>query len=185
MGTNISTTNRGISRMRLSSLSRRGCGWLVLWVTISLLTGCNYTLKGGTIRNAETFTIVRLENQAPLVVPSLAQDMTEKLRDKFLQQTKLKLTDRDGDLTFTGYISRYEVVPLTVQAGDQASQSRMSLSVHIKYVHKNLPEENWEQDFNNFVDFPAEQNAQAEVLYLPELVDKLVQDVFTKVLSNW
>jgi hypothetical protein len=151
---------------------------------LALLAACQYSQAGGKLEG-ETITVAKLGNTATLVVPSLAQNFTEALRDKFLQQTRLKLTDREGDLQFSGNITRYEVVPLTIQAGDQASQNRMNLTVHIRFTHRLAPEQSWEQDFTNFIDFPAEQNAQAETLYLPELVNKLVQDIFTKTLSNW
>ncbi|MBX3101699.1 MAG: LptE family protein [Bacteroidetes bacterium] len=158
--------------------------WLTMLVLAGGLWGCRYSFTGGKLEG-ESFSVQRLENAASLVVPTLAQDLTERLRDKFLQQTRLNLLDRDADLQFSGSIVRYDIAPLTVQSGDQASQNRMTLTVKVKFVHKIKPEDSWEEDFSNFVDFPASQNAQAESLYLPELVDKIVQDIFNKTLSNW
>lgn len=157
--------------------------WLLLVAGLWLL-GCRYSFTGGKLAG-ESFSVQRLENAASLVVPTLAQDLTERLRDKFLQQTRLNLLDREADLQFSGSIVRYDIAPLTVQTGDQASQNRMTLTVRVKLVNRVAPDEGWEEDFSNFVDFPASQNAQAESQYLPELVDKIVQDIFNKTLSNW
>ena len=46
-----------------------------------------------------------ISNKAAIVQPSLSQVITEGLIDAFLEQTNLEITENEGDLSFSGYIT--------------------------------------------------------------------------------
>jgi len=74
---------------------------LLLWMLLSLpLGGCGvYSFSGASIPpEAKTITILQIENNAPVIVPFLSQVLSDRMRDKFLAETGLRLADADGDL---------------------------------------------------------------------------------------
>lgn len=162
--------------------------YLVLLATACcLLAACSYSFTGTSQKpGVNTITIERLDNNAEVVVPTLAQNMTEALRDQFIRQSNLKLADRNGDLNLSGFVSRYTVEPLTVQGNDQAAQNRLTIGVQIKFVSEKYPSDSWEQNIEQFADFPSTQQlSQVEDQLVEEIQEKLVQDIFNKALSNW
>ena len=71
----------------------------VLW-----LTSCGvYTHSGASVPpDAKTFSVAFIQNTASIVAPTLSQTLTEKLKQKFINETSLKLTQEDGDFAFSG-----------------------------------------------------------------------------------
>lgn len=150
------------------------------------IVGCSYSFTGASIEpDVKTVSINVFQNNAPLVVPTLAQNFTESLRDKFITQTSLQLSRSNGDLQFSGVITDYSITPLTIQ-GDQAAQNRMTLSLRVQFINVKHPEKNWEESFSNFVDFPRTAPwPGAEPDLILEVQNKLIQDIFNKALANW
>jgi len=165
-------------------------GTLLSLITLLLfcLVGCKYSFNGVSLApDDKTVSVQRFDNQSAIVVPTLAQNFTEALRDRFISRTRLQLVPANGDLQFSGTIVNYAIEPLTV-SGNQASQNRLKVRVRVKYVNKKKPNLNWEQEIEQFADRPAAQssgNTQAQGEMLEEVQDKLVQDIFNKALSNW
>lgn len=153
--------------------------------------GCRirYTLSGASIpADIETVSIDLFENNAPIVIPSLAQDFTERLRDKFLSRSSLRLIQSGGDLYFQGTITRYEVKPLALQGDNQAAQNRLTISMSVSLTCEKHNELAWEtpRTFSQFADFDAGTDlAAVQDLLIEEINDKLVQDIFNKAFGNW
>ena len=153
-----------------------------------VISGCGiYSFQGGKLKpGLETVSIERFENNAQLVVPTLAVDLTEALKDKFQSQSNLKLRDYDGDLQFTGSISGYSVSPVAIQGDETAAQNRLSCTVRVMYDNTKYPEDSWQSSFTQFSDFESTQNlSDVEGELLVAIIDQLTTDIFNKVLSNW
>ncbi|MCS7085642.1 MAG: LptE family protein [Bacteroidia bacterium] len=156
-----------------------------VWAAFALY-GCSYSFTGGSVPpEIKTVAVKVFQSEAPALSPTLAQEFTEALRNRFQTQTKLVLVRDDGDWTLEGSITEYAVSPITVQQ-DRAAQNRLTMTVSVQFTVKDRPDGGWKQTFSNFVDFPAEEDFAAnETKLLGELTEKLVQDVFNKTLSNW
>jgi len=172
-------------RRKFNSFSFFG---LLAMALTSLLVGCGiYSFQGGKLKpGLDTVSIELLDNNSSLVVPSLAQDLTEALKDRFISQSNLRLVDYEGDLQFSGAITQYRVSPVAITGDETASQTRLSMAVQIQYDCPEYPEDGWSQNFTQFSDFDATLNlsdVQSELIL--DLNDKLTNDIFNKVLSNW
>jgi hypothetical protein len=144
-----------------------------------------YNFKSGQVEG-KTITIQKFDNEALVVVPTLTQDLTEALRDKFQSQTKLTLVPSGADHVITGAVSDYNVVPLAPTGGDVTASSRLTISVKVKYVNNLKNEQSWDQSFSNFADFSSSTSlADVEKSLNEEIITKITQDIFNKVLSNW
>jgi outer membrane lipopolysaccharide assembly protein LptE/RlpB len=111
--------------------------FILLYITAGLfiLTGCGfYSHTGASVPpNAKTFSVDYLNNVASIVMPSLSQVLTEKLKLRFINETTLKLTQQDGDIRFSGKILNYVTSPVAVQGNQQNAVNRLTVTIEITY----------------------------------------------------
>lgn len=146
-----------------------------------------YTFTGADIHpEAKTISISYFQNQAALVQPILSQKFTEALQDRFVQQTSLDLQSSGGDLHFEGYISDYQVRPISISSNDQANQNRLSIKVFVRFENQLEPEKSYEQSFNRFADFDSSLSlSSVEESLMDEIIIDLIEDIFNKAVVNW
>jgi hypothetical protein len=164
--------------------------FIVLYITAGLftLTGCGfYSHTGASVPpNAKTFSVEYINNVSSIVMPSLSQVLTEKLKSRFINETTLKLTQQDGDVRFSGKILNYVTSPVAVQGNQQNAVNRLTVTIEITYQNTKDETKNFTQQFINFVDYPATENFSAvETDLVNKVTDILVQDVFNKAFINW
>ena len=77
---------------------------LCVVVTLTAAVACGiYSFTGTSIQpDVKTVNIEYFEYKALKVNPSLANDLTEAMKDKFRKLTKLEQVDSDADLTIAG-----------------------------------------------------------------------------------
>src|SRR5574344_2050973 len=79
------------------------------------ISGCkvNYSFSGADIPSTvKSIGIATLTNKASLVNPTLSQNITNALKDKFQSQTRLSVLSDNGDLKIEGEIVGYNVQPV-------------------------------------------------------------------------
>jgi hypothetical protein len=155
---------------------------------IALICSCGvYTFTGADIHpDIKTISISYFQNQATLVQPMLSQKFTDALQDQFIQQTSLNLIKADGDLHFEGYISDYQVKPISISANDQANQNRLSVKVFVRFKNQIEPDKSYEQSFNRYADFDSSLNlSNVEEDLMDEIIIELIEDIFNKAVVNW
>ncbi len=159
-----------------------GLSWL-----LANVSGCSYSFRAGALPpEVRTIQIEALPNEAPIVIPTLSQTLTEAIRQKFISQTSLILVNAGGDLILRGRITDYQVAPVAIQGVQQAAQNRLSITIFVECKSIRFPEINWQQSFTNFLDFPATASlGQVQETLIQELCERLAQDVVNKTLSNW
>ena len=148
----------------------------------------NYSFTGASIPpDVKTISVQTFPNYAPLVQPLLSQSFTEALKDKFQSQTNLQLVSRGGDLSFEGSITGYNVAPISIQSGtDVAAQSRLTITVSVKFTNSKNDKQNFETSFTRFADFESSKSlVTEEERLIKESNDQLVQDIFNKAVVNW
>jgi hypothetical protein len=153
-----------------------------------LVTGCGvYSHTGASVPpDASTVSVAYLTNMASIINPLLSQTMGEKLRQKFVNETPLKLTSADADLMFSGKILTYEIRPAAVQGNQTNALNRLTISVEIIFENKKAVDKNFTKTFSNNIDFNASDNFQTREAELSgKVVDMLVQDIFNAAFINW
>lgn len=162
--------------------------FFILLLTLLPLGGCGiYSFSGASIPpEAKTITIRQIDNNAPIVVPYLSQVLSDRMRDKFLAETGLRLTDSEGDLLFEGSIIEYTVTPAAATGNETTSLSRLTIGVKISFESKINPDDDWEQTFRRFADFDAARDLQSvEEQLINDIVRQLIDDIFNKAFVNW
>jgi hypothetical protein len=147
----------------------------------------NYNFTGGLVdTELESLTIESFGNVSNIVVPYLGQSFTEALRDRFLSQSRLSLTDGAADIELSGNIVQYNVAPVAIEGDDRAGQNRLSIAVRVKFNNNVNPNDSWEQTFNSFQDFSSSQDLSSiERDLIDEINNQLTQDIFNKSIGKW
>lgn len=157
-------------------------------IIIGTFQSCGiYNFTGAGPINAKTFQVNFFQNNAPLIEPGLDRDFTFALQDFINNQTNLSLVSNNGELVFEGEIVEYRVSPMTATANQLASQSRLNITVNVRFTNNNKEGENTEKRFSHFYDFPANQQLAGTTLSTAkkEIFDRITQDIFTETLSKW
>jgi len=164
----------------------------ILIILLSLLVtlgGCriNVSTTGASISpESETVSVEYFPNRASLGPPTIGQDFTNDLQDRFIDQTRLTLVEEEGDLSFRGAITRYSTQPVAIQGDEIAAQNRLTITVHVVFTNKQNPEYNFEQDFTQYEDYAGDKMlTDVESSLVPTITDKLIEDVFNKAVVNW
>ena len=164
----------------------------LLFILLPVLQSCftvNYSFTGASISpEVKTVSIQDFNNLAPLIKPTLSQDITEALKDKFVSQTNLQLVNYTGDLNFEGQITGYNVKPIAIKGGENsvAALNRLTITIKIKFTNSQDPKQNFETKFTRYTDFPSSENfntIQDELA--AEITKQLIDDIFNKSVVNW
>jgi len=158
-----------------------------LLLSISLNSCGIYSFTGASIpAEAKTVSVQYFNNKAATVQPNLSQIFTERLKDMFLEQTNLTLNENEGDLAFSGYISKYQIKPMAIKANETAGKNRLTIAVKVTYKNSFDSENNFEQTFSRYHDYDSAENiSDIESTLIEEITNELVEDVFNKAFVNW
>ncbi|MBO6247487.1 MAG: LptE family protein [Bacteroidales bacterium] len=155
-----------------------------------LLSGCSivkYSFSGTSIQpDVKTVTINFFEYKALKVNPSLSNDLTEAMKDKFRKLTKLEQVEMDGDLELSGAVTGYEVRAAAVTADEVAAMNRLTVTTSLKFTNRKYPEEDFEKSFSAYSDYDSTNSLDAvESSLCQEIVDKLIEDMFNASVAQW
>ena len=160
-----------------------------LTMTAFIVHSCGiYSFTGTSIQpDVKTVTINYFEYKALKVNPSLSNQMTEAMQDKFLKLTKLEQVDIDGDLEIIGAITGYDVKATAVTATESVAQNRLTVTVKVQFVNRKYPEDGFdEKSFSAYQDFDATQALESvESTLCEDLVDQLCEDIFNATVAQW
>ncbi|MBO5108141.1 MAG: LptE family protein [Bacteroidales bacterium] len=162
---------------------------VALLLALPLLHSCGiYSFTGTSIQpDVKTVTINYFEYLAPKVNPSLSNQLTEALQEKFIRLTKLELVDIDGDIEIAGAVTGYDVKASAITANEQAAQSRLTVNVKISFVNRKYPEESFpDKSFSAYQDFDSSQSLDAvEATLCEDIVEQLCEDMFNATVAQW
>ncbi len=154
----------------------------------SLLTSCGiYSFSGTSIQpDVKTITIPYVEYTALRVNPSLSNDLTEALKEKYRKLTRLEEVDVDGDLELVCTVTGYDVKATAVTANEMASQNRLTVTVKVEFSNKKYPEDDVSNNYSAYEDFDATLSLDAVESGLCEtIIEKLVEDIFNATVAQW
>jgi hypothetical protein len=155
---------------------------------LSVLNSCkvHYNFRDISIPpEISTVKVNLIENRASYVNVQLSPQLTDKLRQKIVSQTRLKQTNGDNaDWEITGTVTEYSFSTSGISNG-KTSTNRINVAVHITLTDQKKGETQ-EYNVSRSFDFPASQSLQqAESGKLPEMIRGLADDIFNQLFSNW
>lgn len=155
----------------------------------SLAPSCkvSYSFTGANLSpEVKTFTVYYFPNRARLINPTLSQSFTEELREKLTRQTSLNELSENGDIEFEGQITGYDFKPMSIQKEDVSAQTRLTITIKVKYTNHKVPEDDFEQSFSAYEDFDSNLAiSSVEDELSNEIIEKLTEDIFNATIANW
>ena len=156
-----------------------------------LMQACriSYTFNGAAI-DYNVYKTLRIGNfpiRAPMVYAPLQPMFENKLTDTYTKQTRLqKIDSSNTDLSVEVERTGYTLTPQAVNEDAYASQTRLTITVRVKYTDHENPNGSIDQSFSAFRDFDSSQmltSVQDELC--EQITDELVMLIFNATAGNW
>lgn len=184
----IKTTN--VKNIFSFLFSKRAPAYICPLLMAPMLSGCipSYKLNGSAINYDvyKTIDISEFPIQAALVYPPLQQTFENKLLDAVTRQTRLQEIDGNSDLEMTGEITGYSLSPQSVGEDAYATETRLTITVRVKYTDTKNPANDIDQSFSAYRQFSSTMmltDVQDDLCN--EICDELVDLIFNATLGNW
>lgn len=154
---------------------------------VLLFSGC-YSFKdiGEIPKEVKTVRVNYIENKARYINPQLSPQLTDKLRQKINNQTRLTLVQsEDAHYDISGTITDYTISTSGI-ANQQAANNRLTVTVNLVFRNNLDPTKNFEATLSRPFDFSANLSLQAAEAQLTEtIIQGMSDDMFNRVFSNW
>jgi hypothetical protein len=164
---------------------------MLLITMAALLQGClpRYTFNGASIdyNTYRTISFGDFPIRAALVFPPLQQLFENRMIDMIEQQTRLQVIDNvNSDLRMEGEITGYSLSPQAIGEDAYASQTRLTITVRIKYINNRKPELSKDQTFTAYRDFSSsEMLTDVQDQLCSEITKDLADLIFNATLGDW
>ena len=161
--------------------------WIALLCSVLVLSAGCYSFKDVSIPpEVKTVRVNFIENRASYVNPQLSPQLTDRLRQKINNQTRLTLVPgEDAHYDITAEIRGYNVTTAGV-SDQEAAVNRLQVTVHVKFINRLDEKANFEADVSRNFDFNASLTIQqAEAQQFDEILRNLTDEIFNRVFSNW
>ena len=100
----------------------------------------------------KTIHVSEFPIRAALVYPPLQQTFENELLDYIARNTRLQVVDGASDLQLEGEITGYSLSPQAVTENAYASQTRLTISVRVKYIDNKQENKDIDQTFSAYRD---------------------------------
>lgn len=163
-------------------------------VILSLFHQC-YSFTGSSLTDEKTVQINEFPNNAALVNPTLSQQFSTDIQNRFLQRTTLKGTKSNPDILIEGEISDYGFSPTTISSNTtqnpsggivQQAQSKLTISVKVHYENKIHPDSSFDRTYTDEAVFNSDlTQSQIEASQVKLVTDRIINKIFNDIVANW
>jgi hypothetical protein len=162
---------------------------MLLLFSIGVLNSCiiSYKFNGASIDYSTTksISIADFPNMAPLVYAPLSSNLSDGIRDLFQRQTRLEQVRRGGNLEIEGEIIGYSLTPMAVSADSYAAETKLTITVKVRFTNNVAPEESFEKTYTAYQTFDSSQmlnDVQDELCntMIAEIADQIYNDTVAK-----
>lgn len=171
--------------MSLRSIERGLAGGLV----VLSLAACGYSFRSPVPPHLETVYVPTFENETREF--QLTQQMTEKVIDEFLNESRLSLAggEEDADLVVFGTITNYDEEALSYDPGQAANPNvfsrRVLLTIDIRLEDRVRDETLWEnpslQEWGEF----SEENGETVEDGIQRALEKIGEEIMRNVVEEF
>ncbi len=148
----------------------------------------SYKFNGASINydKVKTISVADFPIKAAYVYAPLATKFNEKLKDVYVQQTRLRLVPRNADLQVEGEITGYNQYNQAVKADGYSSEVKLTITVNVRYVNNTNHEEDFEQQFSAFRTYDSTKMLTAvQDELIEQMVKEIADQIFNATVANW
>lgn len=159
----------------------------LILLTFSLFSGCVYSFKGGSVpAHLKTVAIPLIQDQSGFGDPTLRDEFTQQLVQRFTNDNTLQIADRgSADSILEGVIVDVKDAPAVVQGGEQVAARRITVTARVTFQDLKLRKKIWEKDFNNWGDYASGSGLTQRNDGIKEAVRKLTEDILNETVAGW
>jgi hypothetical protein len=162
----------------------------ILFAILLLCNSCtiSYKFNGASIDYSKTKTIAVSDftNNAALVYPPLATNLTDGIKDLYQRQTRLELVRRGGNLELEGEITGYALTPMSVSADSYAAETKLTITVKVRFTNNISPEESFEKTYSAYQTFDASKmlnDVQDELCNT--MITEIAEQIYNDTVAKW
>lgn len=146
-----------------------------------------YSFRGIAIdEGVNTFYVAPFVNRSSNVVPTLAPNFTEKVKDKIRNESRLIYNEVNPDVEFEGTITGYTVTSEAPQPGETVAINRLTIRASVDVIYARDEEKNETLNVSWYAEFPGSTNLlDVQDDLIEEITNQLAEDIFTKAFTNW
>lgn len=172
---------------RCSGFTSAAIGFLILFMLISVCSGCKLSLNGYSIdRDVKTYYVGNFKLTALNAPANITQTFAESLKDKISKESSLKYSDKDPNIEFNGTITGFNVTSVAPQPNETTAFNRLTISLNVEYTNNLHPKDNWTKTFSHFDDFPSDVNLlQVQDEKIEIIFKQILEDIFNQAFNNW
>lgn len=163
---------------------------LIVVLVATMLGACSisYKMNGASIdyTKTRTISITDFPITSELVYMPLSQQFSEKLRDVYAKQTRLQILRRGGDMHLEGEINGYQLSPVAIGADAFASQTKLTVSIAVRFTNAKSPEEDFEKTYTAFEIFDSNlmlNDVQDELL--KKIIETITDQIYNETVAKW
>ncbi len=156
------------------------------WAMLSVQGTCRFSMRDVSIPpEVKTVKVNFFENRARYINPLLSPRLTEKLRQKIVNQTRLSQTNGEAHYEISGTITDYSVSTSGI-SDKQSSMNNLNVTVNIIFKNRLDEKKNFENSITRNFPFSATRSLQqAEAELNDAIINNLSDEIFNKIFSNW
>lgn len=148
----------------------------------------SYKFNGASIDYSKTksIAIADFPNLAALVHPPLSADLSEGIREIYTRQTRLTVTRSGGDLELEGEITGYTLTPMAVSADSYAAETKLTMTVRVRFTNNVNPEDSFEKTYSAFQTFDSSQllgDVQDELC--ATMIKEIAENIYNDTVAKW
>lgn len=163
----------------------------VAFVTLLLvMSSCaiSYTFNGASIDYTKTrsISITDFNNVAQLIHPPLAQEFSEKLRDKYAKQTRLKVLKSGGDLHVEGEVVGYDLTPMSIGQDSYSAETKLTVTINVRFTNNQKPEDDFEKKYVAFKSFDSNMMiTEVQDELLATIIEDIADNIYNDTVAKW
>lgn len=159
---------------------------LLVLAMVGIQGTCRFSMKDVSIPpEVKTVKVNYIENRARYINPLLSPSLTDKLRQKIINQTRLNQTNGEADYDISGVITDYSQSTSGISNQNVASNN-LNITVHIIFRNRLDEKKNFEADITRNFPFAATLSLpQAEAQLKDQILTNLTDEIFNRIFSNW
>ena len=163
--------------------------WIGIIIATLIVCSCGiYSFSGTSIQpDVTTVSIDLFEYKALKVNPTLSNDLTEGLKTKFRQMTRLEQVEEDADREITGEVTGYAISSSSITADEVAASNKLTITVKASFANRKYPEDDFtDKSFSRYAEYDSNQTFESvEATLTAEIVEKIVDDIFNASVAQW
>lgn len=163
----------------------------MVWMCmVFVLSACSVSLtfNGASIdyTKVKTISVADFNNVAELIHPPLSQEFSERVRDKYAKQTRLKVLKVNGDMRLEGEIVGYTLTPMSVGQDSYSAETKLTLTVNVRFVNTKNQEEDFEKQYTAFRTFDSNlMITDVQDQLLAEMTEDIADNIYNDTVARW